>query len=143
MNVPFAIGGALALAGAAVHGAIGERLVVTKLRTEVLSPTPFGGPRMTKLMIRATWHITTLAFVVIGSAMAACTTADSSQACRGIGRVAAISYTSFAGLTIGLGVATRQGLGVATRQGPRALLRHPAPLLFALVAGLAWWGGAS
>jgi hypothetical protein len=130
MNLPFAIAGALALVGALVHGIAGEAVVVTKLHPEVLSPSPFGGPRMTKLMIRVTWHITTLAFGVIGSAMVACAPAASSQACGGVGRVAAISFTSFAVLTIGLGV----------RQGPRGWLRHPAPLLFVSVACLAWWG---
>jgi hypothetical protein len=133
MNLPFAIAGALALVGALVHGGAGEALVVTKLRTEVLSPSPFGGPTMTKLMIRVTWHITTLAFAVIGSALAACAPAGSSQACEGVGRVAAISYASFAGLAV----------GIAVKQRPRALLRHPAPVLFVVVAGLAWWGSAS
>lgn len=137
MNLPFAIAGALALLGAAIHGVAGEALVVTKLHTKVLSPTPFGGPTMTKLMIRVTWHITTLAFVVIGSAMVACATAGSSQACGGVGRLAAISYASFATLAVGLGAT----------QGPRDLLRtlrrHPAPLVFVLVAGLAWWGSVS
>jgi hypothetical protein len=137
MNLPFAIGGALALVGALIHGIAGEAVVVTKLRTETLSPSPFGGPMMTKLMIRATWHITTIAFVVIGSAMAACAQAGSSRACEGVGRMAAVSYASFAALTLGL----------AVTQGPRGLLRtvrrHPAPLVFVSVAVLAWWGAAS
>jgi hypothetical protein len=93
---------------------------------------------MTKLMIRVTWHITTIAFVVIGSAMVACAPAGSSEACRGVGRLAAISYTAFGVLAAGI---------VAMTQGPRALLpalwRHPAPLVFMLVAGLAWLGSIS
>src|SRR3989442_11523629 len=108
MNLPFVIAGALALIGAVIHGAAGEALVVTKVRTETLSPTPFGGPVMTKLMIRVTWHITTIAFVVIGSAMVACAPSASSEACRGISRVAAISYTGFGALAGGLG-ATNKG----------------------------------
>ncbi len=136
MNLPFLIAGALALAGAAIHGMAGERLVVSKVRTEVLSPTPFGGPSMTKLMIRATWHITTIAFVVMGSAMAACAPAGPSETCRAVGHVAAISYASFAVLVVGLAAPQRP------RALPRALLRHPAPLIFALVAALAWWGSA-
>ncbi len=134
MSVQFAIAAALALAGAMIHAIAGERLVVSRLRSETLSPTPFGGPTMTKLMIRATWHITTLAFVVMGSALAACAPAGSPQACRGVGLVAGISYTSFAGLTV--------GLGLAAGQFPRGLLRHPAPLVFAVVAGLTWWDWA-
>jgi hypothetical protein len=138
MNVPFAIAGALALVAAFIHGAAGEALVVTKLRTEVLSPTPFGGASFTKLMIRVTWHITTIAFAVIGSAMAVCAPGGSGEACRGVGRVASISFTGFAALTFGLAVMS---------QGPRSLLRtvrrHPAPVIFVLVAALAWWGQTS
>lgn len=93
---------------------------------------------MTKLMIRVTWHITTLAFVVLGSAMAVCVPAGSSEACRGIGRIAAISYGGFAALAFGVVAAS---LG-ATRI-PRTLYRHPGPLIFVLVAALAWWGQAS
>lgn len=135
MNVPFALAGILALTGAAVHGIVGERIVVTKLGTDVLPSSRFGGPSFTKTMIRATWHITTIAFVVMGAALTACAPGESSEPCRGIGRVVALSYAGFVALTIGL-VAPRF---LATR-GRRAPLRHPAPLLFALVAGLAWWG---
>ena len=137
MNLPFAIAGALALVAALIHGAAGEALVVSKLRTEVLSPTPFGGPSFTKLMIRVTWHVTTIAFAVIGSTMAACAP-GTSEACRGVGQVASISFTGFAVLTFGV---------VAMTQGPAALTktvrRHPAPLIFVLVAALAWWGQGS
>jgi hypothetical protein len=136
MNVQFAVAGALALVGAAIHGVGGEALVVRKLHSEALAPTPFGGPRMTMLMIRVTWHITTLAFVVIGSALAVCAPAGRSRACAGAGRVGAFSYASFAALAIGLSAA----------QGPRglarAMRRHPGPLVFVLVAALAWWGSA-
>jgi hypothetical protein len=130
MNVPFAIAGVLALFGAAVHGVAGEKLVVTKLGAEVLPSSPFGGSSFTKVMIRATWHITTIAFVVMGGALMACAPGASSEACRGIGRLAALAYAGFVALTIGL----------AAPRGPRALLKHPAPVLFSLVAVLAWWG---
>lgn len=138
MNVPFALAGVLALSGAAVHGVAGEKMVVTKLGAEILPSSPFGGPSFTKLMIRATWHITTIAFVVMGGALMACAPGASSEACRGIGVVAALAYSGFVALTIGL--AAPQLL--ARRPGPRALLRHPAPLLFGMVAVLAWWGTA-
>lgn len=137
MNVPFLIAGALALMAALIHGAAGEALVVSKLRTEVLSPTRFSGASFTKLMIRVTWHITTIAFAVAGSTMAACAP-GSSEACRGVGQVASISFASFALLAFGIVVMTH---------GPRALTRtvrrHPAPVIFVLVAVLAWWGQSS
>ena len=136
MNIPFAIAGALSLMAALIHGIAGEAVVVTKLRTKTLSPSPFGGPPFTKLMIRVTWHITTLAFAVIGSAMAVCTPNGTTQACAGVGRLSAIAYGSFAALAIGL----------AVQQGPRKVLRamrrHPAPLVFIAVAVLAWRGSS-
>jgi hypothetical protein len=134
MNVPFAIAAALSLVAAAIHGSAGEALIVRKLRTETLSPTPFGGPVMTKLMIRVTWHIVTLAFLITGSAMALCSPAASSSACEGVGRMSAVSYGGFAMLTIGLGVVA------SGRRLPRMLLKHPGPLVFVAVAILAWRG---
>jgi hypothetical protein len=129
MNVPFVVAGALALTGAAVHGILGERIVVTKLRTETLPSSRFGNARMTLLMIRATWHITTLAFFVMGSALIACSPV-SSGACEGVGRVSAIAFASFFALTIGL----------AAPHVRRTVRRHPAPLIFLAVAVLAWVG---
>lgn len=133
MNLPFFIAGLLALVGAAIHGGVGEAIVVSKLQTETLFPTRFGGPWMTKLMIRATWHITTLAFLVLGAGMLACVPADGSEACRGVGKVAAVAFGAFLLLTAGL----------SARAIRRRQLRHPAPLVFAAVAILAWWGSTS
>ena len=129
MNWPFAIAGFLALTGAAVHGILGEKIVVTKLRTETLPSSRFGNATMSLLMIRATWHITTLAFLVLGSALVACTPA-SSAACEGVGRVSAIAFASFFVLTIGL----------AAPHVRRTVRRHPAPLIFLAVAVMAWVG---
>jgi hypothetical protein len=129
MNVPFVIAGVLAITGAAVHGILGERIVVTKLRTETLPSSRFGNAGMSLLMIRATWHITTLAFLVMGSALVACSPVPSG-ACEGIGRISAIAFASFFLLTIGL----------AAPHVRRTVRRHPAPLIFLAVAVLAWVG---
>ena len=69
MNVPMLVAGSLALLGAAVHGVGGEVLVVRRLSPTVLPSSPFGGPVMTKAMIRGTWHMTTIAFLTVGSAL--------------------------------------------------------------------------
>ena len=131
MNVPFVVAGLLALTAAAAHGILGERIVVTKLRRETLPSSRFGSASFTMTMIRATWHITTIAFLVTGSALIACTPgATSTGACDGVGRMSMVAYASFAVLTIGL----------ALPQLRRARLRHPAPLLFVAVAILSWWG---
>jgi hypothetical protein len=43
--------------------------VVRKLTPEVLPSSGFGGPRTTKVMIHVTWHLTTIAFLTVGSAL--------------------------------------------------------------------------
>jgi hypothetical protein len=130
MNVPFLVAGALALGGAAVHGAGGELLVVRRIDRSALPPSVFGGRSATMLMIRVTWHLTTLAFVALGSALVICGSVGPGAACRAVGLVAGSAYSAFAVLTI----------GVTVHQEPRALLRHPAPVMFVVVAALTWWG---
>jgi len=105
-------------------------MVVRRLRSETLPATVFGGRSTTMLMIRVTWHLTTVSFLALGSALAACGSLGPGPACRGVGLVAAGSYSAFAVLTIGM----------ALRRKPGALLRHPAPVLFVAVATLAWLG---
>jgi hypothetical protein len=135
MNVPFAIAGALSFTAAAIHGGAGETLVVKRLRRDTLAPTRFGGPTMTFLMIRVTWHIVTLAFLVTGAALATCAPAGSvTQACEGAGRISSVSFASYFALAIGLAIASQ-----GSRVG-RSLLKHPGPIVFIIVAALAWWG---
>ena len=66
MNVPLIAAGTLAILGAAIHGVAGEILVVRKLAPAMLPPSRFGGPKLTKTMIHATWHMTTIAFFTVG-----------------------------------------------------------------------------
>jgi len=125
----FLVAGALALAGAAVHGGGGEVLVLRRLFSGELPSTRFGGPVATRVMIRVTWHIVTLTFVAFGSALATCGFLGAGDGCRGIGVVAASSFTGFLALAV-----------VVALQRPRILFAHPGPLLFLTVAALAWWG---
>jgi hypothetical protein len=69
VNVPLIVAGSLAILGAVIHGVGGEVLVVRKLSPGMLPSSPFGGPRMTKNMIQVTWHMTTIAFLTVGSAL--------------------------------------------------------------------------
>lgn len=129
MNVPFAAAGALALAGAAIHGLAGHRMVLARLPR--LEPTPFGGASATRLMIVATWHIATIAFASLGAGLVWCA-ASGGPACTGVGRVSGLAFGGFSALVI--------GLPLASGASPRMLLRHPAPALLSAVAALAWWG---
>ena len=128
MNVPLIAAGSLAMLGAAVHGVAGEVLVVRKLSPAMLPPSRFGGPQATKTMIHATWHMTTVAFLTVGSALLLAGTVLGGDGARAIALLAAGVFTGFAALAVGLGAS------------PRSLLRHPGPALLTATAALAWWG---
>ncbi len=131
MNVALIVAGSLAILAAAIHGVGGEVLVVRKLSPGTLPSTRFGGPGMTKAMIHVTWHMTTIAFLTVGSVLLLSGSVLHGDTARGIALVAAGVSTAFAALAVGLGGAT---------QSPRSLLRHPAPVALTAVAALAWWG---
>ena len=133
MNVPLLVAGSLSLFAAAGHGLRGEALVVRRLPTGELSSTPFGGPEMTKAMIRATWHMTTIAFLTVGCALVLAGSVLDGDIARGIGLVAASASTGFAAVAVGVTLA-------ATPRSLRSLFRHPAPAVLTAVAALAWWG---
>jgi hypothetical protein len=135
VNVPLIIAGSLALLGAAVHGVGGDVLVVRKLSPGMLPSTRFGGPRTTELMIHVTWHMTTIAFLTVGSALLLSGTALHGDTARGLGLLAAGASTGFAALAV--------GLAAANAQSPRSLFRHPAPAVLTATAALAWWGAAT
>jgi hypothetical protein len=131
-DVPLIIAGSLAILGAGIHGLGGELIVVRKLSPETLPPTSFGGPATTKLMIHATWHMTTVAFLAVGVALILSGSVLDGDTARGLGLLAASAAAGFAAIAI--------GLSAASMQSPRLLLRHPGPALLTLVAALAWWG---
>jgi hypothetical protein len=130
VNVPLLVAGSIALLGAAVHGVAGEVLVVRKLSPGMLPSSPFGGPVMTKVMIRATWHMTTVAFLTVGSALVLSGSVLHADTARGMALVAAGASTGFAAVAV---------VGAMAR-APRSLFRHPAPVLLTAVAVLAWAG---
>ena len=132
MNVPLIVAGSLAILGAAIHGVAGEVLVVRKLSPAMLPRSRFGGPRTTKTMIHVTWHMTTLAFLTLGFALLLSGSVVDEDAARGIGLVAAVAFTGFAALAV--------GLGVAYSRAPTSLFRHPGPAVLIATAALAWWG---
>ena len=132
MNVPLILAGSIAILGAAIHGIGGEVLVMRKLSPAMLTPSPFGGPRMTKAMIHVTWHLTTYAFLAVGIALLLAGTVLDGDAARAIGLLGAAAFTGFAALAVGLGAASVQSL--------RPLIGHPGPVALSATAALAWWG---
>jgi hypothetical protein len=128
VNAPLIVAGSLATLGAAIHGVGGEVLVVRKLSPGTLPSSRFGGPRATETMIHVTWHLTTVAFLTVGSALLLSGSVLHGDAARGIGLLAAGATTGFAAVAVGLGAS------------PRSLLRHPGPAVLTAIAALAWLG---
>jgi hypothetical protein len=130
MNITLLVGGSIALLGAGIHGVGGELLVVRKVSPDVLPPSRFGGPRMTMTMIRASWHMATVAFLTVGSALVLAGSVFHGDTARGMGLVAAAAASGFAAIAL---------VGALARP-PRSLVHHPAPVLLTSVAVLAWAG---
>ena len=132
MNAALVVAGTLTLLASAIHGGAGEVLVVRKLSPPALPSTRFGGGQMTKTMIQAAWHITTVAFLATGLGLVLAGTALEGDARQAIGVLGAAACTGFAGVVVALGLA--QGRFI------RTVRRHPAPLVLTLAAVLAWLG---
>lgn len=132
MNPPLILAGCLALLGAAIHGAGGEAFVMRVLPPEMLPPTRLGGPQTTRVMLHITWHLTTVAFAGVGVALLLAGSMVHGNTARGLALCAAGMASGFAAVMI--------GMTAASTRSPRALIRHPAPVLFTAIAALAWWG---
>src|SRR5204862_3903290 len=117
LNAQLICAGCLVVAGSAIHGVGGELLVVRRLSPEMLSPSPFGGPRMTRAMIHVTWHLTTVAFLAVGVALVMAGSALGGGEAHGVGLFAAAAATGFAAVAL--------GLGAANVRSPGLLVRHP------------------
>src|SRR3989440_3404283 len=93
VNVPLIVAGSLAILGTAIHGVGGEVLVVRKLSPGMLPSSPFGGPRMTKTMIRVAWHMATIGLLTVGSALLLSGSVLHGDTARALGLVAAGACT--------------------------------------------------
>lgn len=128
--MPFLAAGLLSLLGALVHGGVGEARLLRHVRAEDLPRTRLGGPGTSLLLIRASWHLVTVTFVVLGAGLVVCGGTGGGASCVGVGRLSAVGFGAFAVLTLALPL----------WRPPRRLPRHPAPILFITIALLAWWG---
>jgi hypothetical protein len=129
VNGPLLVAGALSLAGAAIHGIAGERLVLRKIALEALPAGPLGGAGSSLMMLRASWHFVTLTFFASGLALLYVGQGATVFA-PGIVRFLGVLYSGFALMALA---------GAARRW--RFLFRHPAPLLLSAIAVLIWSGG--
>ena len=132
MNGWFVSAGSLLVLAAAIHGGLGEVLVVRRLKTASLPRTPFGGTAMSMAMLRVAWHVGTLAFLLFGSALVVAGTILSGEAATATAAVSAVAATAFAALVVCLGYAHTRSL--------RGFFAHPAPIVLTVTASLAWIG---
>jgi hypothetical protein len=133
MTAAYAAAALLIVGTGAAHSVLGERLILRRLDVASLPPTPFGEGDVTEGLVRAAWHLWTAALLVMAGAMGSCAAVGPSDACRALGWVTGGSFASFLAIALALAL---------FRRSPRLLLTHPAPLLFAVVAALAWWGAS-
>ncbi len=142
MNVPLVVAGSLALLGAAIHGGLGEVVVVQKLSPRQLPSSPFGGPGMTKAMIRVAWHMATIALLTVGSALVLSGSVLDGDAAHAVGVVAAGASTAIGALAVLVGFAQARrslALRVTDRRELRMFL-HPGPAILVAIPVLAWFG---
>ena len=132
VNVALILAGSLAVLGAGIHGLGGELLVLRKLSASMLPPSRLGGPGATMRMIHVTWHMTTIAFLTVGCAMLVAGSALHGDTRHGLALLAAGASTGFAALAV--------GMGAGAPGFPRALARHPAPVMLTATAVFAWIG---
>jgi len=131
VNVALIVAGSLAILGSAMHG-LGGEVLVRKLSPGMLPSSRFGGPRTTMSMIHVTWHMTTIAYLTVGSALLVSGSVVHGDTARGISLVAAVASTGFAAVAL--------GLGIGYTGSPQSLLRHPGHAVLTVTAALAWWG---
>ena len=130
MSIQLVLAGALALLGATIHGGGGEAFVIRRLSPELLPATRFGGPRTTRAMIHATWHLTTIGFIGVGVELLIAGAALTGGQAKALALAAAGMCTGFAAVVV--------GLGALETKSPRRLIGHPGPLLLTVTAALAW-----
>lgn len=142
MNVPLVVAGVLALVGAGVHGILGDLVVVRRLSPGKLPSSPFGGPTMTKAMIRVAWHMATVALLTVGSALFVSGAILEGDIARAIALVGAGASTGIA-VVIVPAAFNQARRSLAVRATDRRELRsffHPGPVVLVAIPVLAWVG---
>ena len=131
MSWPLLAAAFLALLGAAIHGIVGDR-IVRRIQEDSLPGNPFDAIP-TKVLIRVTWHFVTIAFFVLGIALATSGVAPRGQHARGVAYVAGAAFACWAAFAL---------IYAFTHGGVRVFRSHPGPIAFVLTAALIAWGAA-
>ena len=130
MNWSLIAAGALSLTASAIHGVVGDR-IIRRIDATTLPGSPFEG-LSTMLLIRVTWHFVTIAFAVVGLALAVIGVVPRIEGGVGVAFVAGAAFASWSLFALIVGF---------KRGGIRVFRSHPGPIIFVLTAGLIAWGG--
>ncbi|MDQ3952663.1 MAG: hypothetical protein M3279_06855 [Actinomycetota bacterium] len=131
MDLQLGIAGAICVAMAFGHTAIGRVWVLPALTEDRLPKTPFGPPSLTLAMVRVTWFVVTIFVSALGGLLLA-------LAWDGDADARTLLLRWFAAMWI---AATALVFFVSPRsllRNPRKLLRLPVPVLWIVVAVLCW-----
>jgi hypothetical protein len=126
MNSWYLTSSALIVCASAIHSGLGEYLILTRMNSDHLPTTPFGGKSMTFQLLRGSWHLVSAAWLALAAALAIYAQTPEDPRGSGIALLVAVLFALL-------------GLGMILRD-PRMLLRHPAPALFLAIAATAWLG---
>jgi hypothetical protein len=131
MSWPILTAGALGLLAAAIHGGVGEWLLLRKIPRDTLPATLSGSPATSWLMVWVSWHIVTATFALTGLALVYVGTHAGTAMAPGVAMLAGVLYACFAAFVVA---------SAASSGEPLALIRHPAPIGLSAIAVLTLWG---
>jgi hypothetical protein len=124
MNISLLLAALLLLLLGLVHSVLGERYILIRLFRRENLPRLFGSDEFTRRTLRFAWHLTTVVWLGVAVLLV---------------RLAASGGPSVARAEVGSVVAgTAAVSALVTLVGSRG--RHPASVVFVLVALLAWAG---
>ena len=124
MNSWYLASSALIVCASAIHSGLGEYLILTRMKSEHLPTTPFGGQATTFQLLRGSWHLVSTAWLALAAALVIYAPGD--PRATGVGLLVSVLFALL-------------GVGMLLRD-PLMLLRHPAPALFLAIATTAWLG---
>ena len=133
MNWPLAIAGGMSLAGAAIHGIVGD-LFLRRVARDALPANALGGPEISRTLVRVSWHFVTVTFAVSGFALLYVGVNGTTRLAPGVVGFLGVLFACLALFAVAV---------AAGKQRPRSLFTHPAPLGLSAIAALIGWGATS
>ena len=133
MNWTLVAAGAVMLVGTVVHFVFGDEALRKIVRLE-LPANRFGGPADTKVALRISWHLGTIAFAVLGAWLLA--TGLQPDAAFALG----VTYFSGTLLSCYALIAVTARIYM---YGLASFYKNPGPIILGTASILVWWGSTS